>query len=232
MENRPNVSVPVNNFEAYPNASYSANKLEKNAPKPKAKPKQEAIIKPGRVSTKKQSAWRRAKHRIFEQEGEELKHYVIEDILIPSIKDTISNIVANGIDIILYGEARHTNNRRSSILERSTRYGNYVTYSSTSNRPASISSRGPMGSGAAVRNSLALDDFIFQTRGEAMDILDRLSTILSDYGIVTVADLYDMCGLKSQYTYNNYAWKDLSTAGISLTRDGYLLNLPTPQTFD
>jgi hypothetical protein len=89
-----------------------------------------------------------------------------------------------------------------------------------------------MGSGAAVRNSLALDDFIFQTRGEAMDILDRLSTILSDYGIVTVADLYDMCGLKSQYTYNNYAWKDLSTAGISLTRDGYLLNLPTPQTFD
>jgi hypothetical protein len=79
---------------------------------------------------------------------------------------------------------------------------------------------------------LALDDFIFQTRGEATDILNQLSTILTDYGVVTVADLYELCGLRTPYTYNNYAWRDLSTAGVSMTRDGYLLNLPTPQTLD
>jgi hypothetical protein len=89
-----------------------------------------------------------------------------------------------------------------------------------------------MGSSAGIRSRLSLDDFIFQNRREALDILDRMSTLLTDYGIVTVADLYDMCGLKTPYTFNNYAWKDLSTAGVSLTRDGYLLNLPTPQALD
>lgn len=233
MENRPNVSVPVSDLSKYPNASSSSTlKRMNDADKPKAKPKQEQIIKDGHVSLKKQSAWKRAKHRIFEQEGAELKEYVINDVLIPSIKDTISNIVANGIDILLYGEARHTN-KRQSIFGGTTRYGNYVSYNSiSSNKSSSGGVRDRVASSASVRSRLALDDFIFQNRGEALDILDRMSTILTDYGIVTVADLYDMCGLKTPYTYNNYAWRDLSTAGVSLTRDGYLLSLPTPQVLD
>ena len=228
MENRPNVNIPINSIDSYPNASRSNREVEK----PKAKPKQEAIIKEGRVSVKKQSAWRKAKHRIFEKEGKELKDYVVNDVLIPSLKDTISTMVSNGIDILLYGEARHVGQKRPGILG-GTRYGNYVTYNSiSSNRTIGNSNRPGLANSSGIRNSLSLDDFIFQTRGEANDILDRMSTILIDYGIVTVADLYDMCGLKSEYTYNNYAWKDLSTAGVTLTRDGYLLNLPTPYTLD
>jgi hypothetical protein len=231
MENRPNVSVPVSDLSKYPNASSTLKRMN-DADKPKAKPKQEQIIKDGHVSLKKQSAWKRAKHRIFEQEGAELKEYVVNDVLIPSIKDTISNIVANGIDILLYGEARHTN-KRQGIFGGTTRYGNYVSYNSiSSNKSSSGGVRDRVASSASVRSRLALDDFIFQNRGEALDILDRMSTILTDYGIVTVADLYDMCGLKTPYTYNNYAWRDLSTAGVSLTRDGYLLSLPTPQVLD
>ena len=230
MENRPNPQIPISGVDAYPNASYSSKHVQQD--KPKAKPKQEAIIKEGRVSTKKQSAWRKAKHRIFEQEGKELKDYVINDVLVPSIKDTISNIVSNGVDILLYGEARHVGQRKPGILG-GNRFGNYVTYNSiSSGRSASVVNRPGMVSASAVRNTLSLDDFIFQTRGEANDILDRMSTILTDYGIVTVADLYDMCGLKSEYTYNNYAWKDLSTAGVTLTKDGYLLSLPTPYALD
>lgn len=232
MENRPNVSVPVSDLNSFPNAS-STLKRRPTEDIPKAKPKQEQIVKSDHVSVKKQSAWKKAKHRIFEQEGAELKNYVVNDVLIPSIKDTISNIVANGIDILLYGEARHTLGKRQGILGGATRYGNYVSYNSISSSKSNNSSAHPsMGSSAGIRSRLSLDDFIFQNRREALDILDRMSTLLTDYGIVTVADLYDMCGLKTPYTFNNYAWKDLSTAGVSLTRDGYLLNLPTPQALD
>jgi len=230
-ENRPNAPVPINDLNSFPNAS----KINKNIKedKPKVKPKQDQVVKDGHVSLKKQSAWKRAKHRIFEQEGAELKEYVINDVLIPSIKDTISNIVANGVDIILYGEARHVSSRRSGIFGGSTRYGNYVSYNSISTNRSNINNvRDRVGSSSAVRANLSLDDFIFQNRKEAVDILDRMSTILTDYGIVTVADLYDMCGLKTPYTFNNYGWNDLSTAGVTLTRDGYLLSLPTPQVLD
>ena len=230
MENRPNAPVPINDLENYPNASFSA-KAKPDLDKSKVKPKQEQVVKDGHVTLKKQSAWKKAKHRIFEQEGKDLKDYVIYDVLIPSIKDTISNIVSNGVDILLYGDARHINSKRVGILG-GTRYGNYVSYNSISSNKSTNSIRTPASSNSTLRNNLALDEFIFQTRGEAVEILDRLSTILIDYGVVTVADLYDLCGLKTPYTYNNYAWRDLSTAGVSMTRDGYLLNLPTPQTLD
>lgn len=229
-ENRP--QIPINDIDRYPNASLSA-KRANDIDKPKAKPKQEAIVKEGSVSVKKQSAWRRAKHRIFEKEGAEIRDYVVNDVLIPSIKDTISNIVSNGIDILLYGEARHIGQRRTSIFNGGSRYGNYVSYNSISTGKSNLTgSRSSMVGNTSLRSNLSLDDFIFQTRGEANDVLDRLSTILIDYGVVTVADLYDLCGLRTPYTYNNYAWRDLSTAGVSLTKDGYLLNLPTPQALD
>lgn len=231
-ENRPKPQIPINNVDNFPNASTS--KIPMNSDKPKAKPKQEAVIKEGSVVVKKQSAWRRAKHRIFEEEGAELKEYVVNDVLVPSIKDTISNIICNGIDILLYGEARHIGQRRSGgILGGVPRYGNYVSYNSINTaKPNSVGVRPSMANSAGFRNNLALDDFIFQTKYDAEDILDRLSTILTDYGVVTVADLYEMCGLVAPYTYNNYAWRDLSTAGVRLTRDGYLLSLPTPQVLD
>lgn len=232
MENRPiKAPVPINDFSSYPNASYSA-KVNTEQVKPKAKPKQEQVVAAGRVKIKKQSAWRKAKHRIFEQEGKEIKDYVVNDVVIPAAKETLWTAVSNGLEILLYGEARHSV-RRSGGLLGGQRYGNYVSYNSiSSNRNNTSPIKSGLGASASIRNSLSLDDFIFQSRGEALDILDRMSAILTDYGIVTVADLYDMCGLKTPYTYNNYAWRDLSTAGVSLTRDGYLLNLPTPQVLD
>lgn len=197
------------------------------------RPKPEAVVNSNSVSFKKQSAWKRAKHRIFEKEGKDLKNYVINDVLIPSIKETISNVVSNGIDILLYGEARHIASRRSSIFGNSggSRYGNYVTYNSISNpRTTNTGVRSGISSSAALRESLALDDILFETRVQANDVLSRMSDILSSdrNHIVTVADLYNLCGLVAPFTYNNYGWDDLSTAGVTLTKDGYLLNLPTP----
>lgn len=226
MENRPNPQIPINSIDSYPNASKAKNV---DANKPKTKPKSEAIIQKDHVTVKKQSAWQKAKRRIFEEEGKELKGYIIDDVLIPSIKEVISNIVSNGVDILLYGEVKHIGQRKPTIFGGTSRFGNYINYGSTASRPSIINNRNGVAPDSTVRRNLSLDDFLFDTKKDANDILDTMSTILIDYGIVTVADLYDLCGLSTPYTYNNYGWKDLSTAGVSLTPSGYLLNLPTPQ---
>lgn len=223
MENRP---VVINSESEYPNASLSRNS---DIPKkPAERPKQEPILEEGRVTVKKQSAWKRARHKILAEDGTRLKDYVVNDVLVPTIKNAISDTVTNGIDILLYGEAKHG---RTGVIggNKNTKY---VSYSSINNAVSRPVNRPVQGSAMGVRNSLALDDFIFQTRAEANDVLDRLGTIISDYGLVTVADLYDICNMRCPYTYNNYVWRDLSTAGVTLVRDGYLLNLPTPQTLD
>ena len=44
----------------------------------------------------------------------------------------------------------------------------------------------------------------------------------------SVADLYGLVGIDSEYTDNKYGWTNLSSASIKATRDGYILDLPRP----
>ncbi len=51
---------------------------------------------------------------------------------------------------------------------------------------------------------------------------------IDKYGSATIADLYELLGKKSEYTDNDYGWKDLSTSSQRRVREDYLLELPRP----
>lgn len=255
MENRPKPQIPINDINSYPNASISAKKSD--IEKPKVKPKPEGIVDSANVTMKKKSMWRKAKHRIFEQEGAEIKNYLVNDVFFPTVKEMISTAVSNGIDMLLYGEARHISQRRSNIVNGGgVRYGNYVSYNSISSaRPYFAGGRGSSDS-SANRRAVAIDDFVFRTYDSAFDVLYKLCTILCDYGVATVNDLYgcikneDGEPLTCPWTYQNYGWTDrdigidvhevLENAShrgyrariIRLGRDGYYLDLPDPHFLD
>ena len=54
-----------------------------------------------------------------------------------------------------------------------------------------------------------------------------LDDLIDQYGVVSVADLYDLVGLTStNYTDNKYGWTDLRHAEVRRDRDGYLLRMP------
>ena len=46
------------------------------------------------------------------------------------------------------------------------------------------------------------------------------------YGMVSVADFYDMIGQKGNYTDNNYGWKDLTLARVDRAIEGYRIIFP------
>ena len=74
-------------------------------------------------------------------------------------------------------------------------------------------------------------DIIVGTRKEAEDILSYINDIFEDYGSVSVADLYDLCGLTSRFKDNQIGWKDpdsMAKMYIVRTRQGYQLKLPKP----
>ena len=52
------------------------------------------------------------------------------------------------------------------------------------------------------------------------------------FGEVTVADLYDLVGISSDYTDRKYGWTDLATAKPIRVRGGYLLDLPRAKLLD
>ena len=53
-----------------------------------------------------------------------------------------------------------------------------------------------------------------------------MDELIEHYGIVSVADLYDLVGITGSYTDNKYGWTDIRTAQVVRVRDGYKIKLP------
>ena len=82
------------------------------------------------------------------------------------------------------------------------------------------------------RARLNFDDIILESRGEAEEVLSHLLELVENYGVASVADLYELVGITGSFTDNKYGWTNLSTASVSRVRDGYLLNLPNATPID
>jgi hypothetical protein len=57
-----------------------------------------------------------------------------------------------------------------------------------------------------------------------------MDQLIEKYETVSVADLYELLGVTSSYTDEKWGWVDLREATIRRVRDGYLLDLPKPES--
>lgn len=179
-------------------------KREETTDKPEEK-KIEKIVN-GKVKKKKKTRFA----DIFTSEDlNNVKSYVIDDVLLPAVKRAINDIVSEGIHMLLYGEKSTKPNTP----------GSRVSYRSYYDRSDSRISRDT----SPVYN---YDEIVLESRSEAEDVLSRMDEIIDQYGIISVADFYDLVGVSSNYTDNKYGWVDIRTAEVIRTRDGYKIKLP------
>lgn len=181
--------------------------------KEEARKKVDKIIT-GKVRTKKKGELSKIKDIFISEDITNVKSYVFLDILVPAVKKAISDIVRDGIDMILYGESGRNKNRSNSSY---VSYRDYSRKDRDRDRP---------------RQRYTLDDIILDSRGEAEEVLDQMSALIENYGIVSVADLFDMVGITGQYTDNKYGWTNIRSAEAVRVRDGYVLKLPKPMPID
>lgn len=67
------------------------------------------------------------------------------------------------------------------------------------------------------------------TRVEAEETLTQMFDLLEKFDAVTVADLYELSGISSNYMDHKWGWTDLRGSNVTRTRQGYLLDLPQPE---
>ena len=144
-----------------------------------------------------------------------VKTYILSDVLVPAAKKLISDIVKDGIEMILYGSTGRE--KRSSGFR-----ADYVSYNRYSDRRYDDRRL----SDSETRTGYRYDDIYLENRGEAEEVLDQMCNIIEEYGMVSVMDLYDLVGVTGQYTDNKYGWTNLRNAEPVRTRDGYMLKLP------
>ncbi len=167
----------------------------------------------GSASRKKRSEAKKFADVFIQEDVSNVKSYILMDVLVPAVKKALSDIVKDGVDMILYGE---TNRNRKNGNTSRVNYRGYYDREERRDRP---SSRG--------RDYLDYDEIIFDARGDAEAVLDAMNDIIDQYGIVSVADLYDLANLDHPpYTMNKYGWTNIAGAKAMRVRDGYALKLP------
>ena len=166
----------------------------------------------GKVKTKPKSGMSKITDVFISEDAANVKSYIVMDVLVPAVKKAISDIVRDGIDMILYGESRGRRNSTSSS------YVSYRDYSRSDDRDRFRDSR--------TRSGYNHDDIILESRGEAEEVLTRMDELIDTYGVVSVADLYDLIGKSCEYTDNKYGWTNIRNAEPIRVRDGYMLKLP------
>lgn len=174
------------------------------------KPKVEPVLaNPAKV---KKSGIRKLKGNIISEDARNVKSYLLQDVIIPAIKNTIEDVVIKGIRVALRGESG-ARDKRSPV--------EYVSYNKVGDRGY----RRPVAE-ARPRLATSYADIEIETRGEAEAVLRSLRDQLETYGLVSVADLCEMVRIRSEYTDHKYGWTNLDSARVEAVRGGYVLDLP------
>lgn len=199
-------------MEEYRPNSHKSKETQKEGTAPPDK-KVEKVIS-GSAKPKKKGEMQKFADVFISEDVGNVKSYILMDVLVPAIKKAISDIVTNGIDMILYGETGRT---RKASSGTKVSYGKFYDREPDRRRERLASSRG----------GYDYDDIVFETRGDAESVLDAMNDIISQYGVVSVGDLYDLADVSTDnYAANKYGWTDISGCKPVRVRDGYILKLP------
>ena len=165
--------------------------------------------------------------RLFGNHMQEVGTYILWDVLLPAAKSTISDIISNGIEMVLYGEP---GTKRKSRLHRD-RDRSYISYNSLYDRPGrrSRQQERPRDRG---RSRHQFDDIIIESKPEAEEVLTVLVEAIEMYDSCAVADLYEAVGLPTDFTDHKWGWFNLSSAYVKRDRFGYSLVLPKPEPLE
>lgn len=123
--------------------------------------------------------------------------------------------------------ASNVSSSESLLLELAARPGgsrvSYGSYSRPGSAPGNRRDASPRS-----RRYHDFSEIELESRDEAYLVIDRLGDIIEEYGLATVADLYDLCGITTEYTDENWGWTSARYMSVIRSRRGYMLQLPKP----
>lgn len=151
--------------------------------------------------------------------------YVMFDVLLPAAKDMVVEAGSQGIEKLIFGDS----SRRRGMRPPSGPTG-HISYNRYSPMTRQGGPERAISRQARARHNF--DEIVLDQRAEAEEVIDRLFELVSQYESATVADLYELVGLSSTHTDHKWGWEDLTGAGVSRIRGGYLLDLPEPEPLE
>ena len=167
-------------------------------------------------------AWMR-KMFLSDRKPSEILKEIVENQIVPGIKDNFRNSIVSSVDMFMYHNARPGTGNQN---------GNSVTYNrmytetqakQTSSAPAQAQNN----QGVDLNNGF--ENPVFRTMMEANEFLTMMQTY--DYPTLSVHTLYMMRKKHIDYTWDKYGWTKEEIAQVKVTRISnpewpYMIDLP------
>lgn len=191
------------------------------------KPEKLDRVTVGEVVRKPPTLGSKAKNFFFGDEAKSAFHYIVDDVLLPAVRNLVVDTTTKGIERAIYGEGSAP---RRSYGSGPSRY----SYNAPVNRdrdrgyvPFSRErSSEPSRSGSRRGRTQPVDDFFFTSKTDAEVVLHTLGEWIDRHGAASIADLNELCGFNSAYTDNDWGWTAIGAAVIRPVREGYVIDLP------
>lgn len=222
-------------MEKYPSNSH--NKVQTEGTKTVKRVETTTEVKPekkiervttGTVIQRKKPLGKRFAETFGGGDAQGVASYILQDVLLPAAKDMVADAVSQGIEKMLFGEARGGGRSRLNNTRKSaSTYTSYNKFAVNPGHRREVENPKPMSRRAKATHDF--DEIILASRAEAQQVLEQMVTLVDEYEEATVADLYEMVGMTSDFTDNNWGWSSLRGSSVSRVRDGWLLDLPQPE---
>jgi len=176
----------------------------------------------GDAVKKKKSLGSRFREALGGKDGQSVPDYIMYEVLGPALKDMVTDAVIQGVERLVYGEARHST-RRSANHRGPIGSSSHISYNRYSANPRDTR---PVMSHRA-RASHDFGEIELPTHAQAEAVIAQMDEFIDRFGHTSVADLYEMVDLEAAYTDEKWGWTDLRGADVRRTRAGtYILILP------
>lgn len=175
------------------------------------------------IHVSKGSSWGRLRRMIFGGDAREIGTEVLAEVIIPSIKRTLFEMISETASKSLFDDSTVSYSRgRHTSYDRVRRQPGVRRYEAPKEQP-----RPKMDFRS--RSSHDFSGIAFATYEEAEKVADYLVGLIeSEYEQATVSDFYHVVGLTSDFTDVNYGWRRGARIAIKVHPRGYILDLPRP----
>lgn len=149
----------------------------------------------------------------------DLAKQAVDSIIVPKLKETAVNTFSELVymiaDAFVNVFSRKVTKTAPPIRKGGSSYSSlYKSQSSTDAKK--------------VRSSEELVYCVVKDKQKADAIKAELTDMMNQYHKVRTADLYERCGVATQFNDYNFGWTNLSDIRYVINRDGYWFDMPKP----
>lgn len=161
--------------------------------------------------------------RFLDDASKNVKDYLIWDVVVPGIKDAI----LDAMSMIFFGETVSRGNRGGFYHGRNERKSrsDYRSYYDSRDSYRSSYRRDDDRYESRERRETDYRNIVVREKRPAEDIVNQLRERIIECGEASIADLFDLLDLPTEYQQNNYGWRDERDIGLRRINGGYLIDV-------